>query len=425
MELELFQTLGISLGLGLLVGLQRQHDQSQLAGIRTFPLITLFGTITAILAQDFGGWLLAAGLLSVAALTVVANFLKSKSPPIKIGLTTEMAALLMYAIGAYLVVGSSTIAVAVAATAAVLLQLKEPLHRIVSKIGEKDLVAIMQFVVISLVILPVLPNETYGPYDVLNPHNIWLMVVLIVGIGLLGYFAYKLFGQKAGTILGGILGGLISSTATAVTYSKRTKDTSTNSMLAAIVIFIASAVSVLRIIAEVTVVAPTTVPVVVPPLAAVLVLMLVIGALAYFFKHNGHDHIPEQHNPAQLKTALVFGVIYAAVVLATAFAKDKLGQEGLYLVAIISGLTDVDAITLSTSRMMNTGGLETASGWRVILVAALSNLVFKGGIVGVLGSRSVFMKVAMLFALVLAGGLLVLWLWPAGAIESLSFLVEF
>ncbi len=425
MELELFQTLGISLGLGLLVGLQRQHDQSQLAGIRTFPLITLFGTITAILAQDFGGWLLAAGLLSVAALTVVANFLKSKSPPIKIGLTTEMAALLMYVIGAYLVVGSSTIAVAVAATAAVLLQLKEPLHRIVSKIGEKDLVAIMQFVVISLVILPVLPDETYGPYDVLNPHNIWLMVVLIVGIGLLGYFAYKLFGQKAGTILGGILGGLISSTATAVTYSKRTKDTGTNSMLAAIVIFIASAVSVLRIIAEVTVVAPTTVPVVVPPLAAVLVLMLVIGALAYFFKHNGHDHIPEQHNPAQLKTALVFGVIYAAVVLATAFAKDKLGQEGLYLVAIISGLTDVDAITLSTSRMMNTGGLETASGWRVILVAALSNLVFKGGIVGVLGSRSVFMKVAMLFALVLAGGLLVLWLWPAGAIESLSFLGEF
>lgn len=413
MEYELFQLLGISLGLGLLVGLQRQYDQSELAGIRTFPLITLFGTITGLLAREFGGWVVAAGFLSVAALTVAGNVLKSKTPPFNVGLTTEASVLLLYAVGAYLVLGNTTVAVAVGATAAVLLQLKEPLHRIVSRIGEKDLKAIMQFVVISLVILPVLPNETYGPYDVLNPHNIWLMVVLIVGIGLLGYFAYKVFGEKAGTILGGILGGLISSTATTVTYARRTKNEATNTTLAAIVIFIASAVSVFRIITEVAVVAPATLATVGPPLAAVLLLMLVLGAIAFFFKKKGHDHVPEQQNPAQLKTALVFGLIYAAVVLATAFAKDKFGEEGLYIVAIISGLTDVDAITLSTARLMNTGGLELSNGWRVILVAALSNLVFKGAMVGVLGSKVAFGKVAVLFGVVLAGGLLVLWLWPA------------
>lgn len=412
MELELFQILGVSLGLGLLVGLQRQHEQSQLAGIRTFPLITLFGTISGLLAQDFGGWIVGMGIISLAGLVVVANLMRMKSPPVDIGLTTEAAALLMYAVGAYLVLGDGTVAVAVGATVAVLLHLKETLHRFVEKIGEKDLKAIMQFVVISMVILPILPNDTYGPYDVLNPHNIWLMVVLIVGIGLMGYFAYKVFGSKAGTVLGGILGGLISSTATTVTYARRTKNTDTSSMLAAIVIFIASAVSFVRVITEVAVVAPDTLAVVAPPLAAVFVLMLVLGVLAYFFKDDSQEEMPEQGNPAQLKTALVFGAIYAVVMLATAFAKDQLGSKGLYIVAVISGLTDVDAITLSTARLMNIGNVELATGWRVILIAALANLVFKAGLVGVLGSKPVFGRVAVLFGIVLAGGLAVLWLWP-------------
>ncbi|TPE43563.1 MgtC/SapB family protein [Pontibacter mangrovi] len=413
MELELFQTLGISLGLGLLVGLQRQHDQSELAGIRTFPLITLFGTVSGLLAQAFGGWILAIGLLSLAALAVAANFIRSRSPHYDAGLTTETAALLMYAVGAYLVLGNSTVAVAVGATAAVLLHLKAALHNLVAKIGAADLRAIMQFVVISLVILPILPDKAYGPYQVLNPHNIWLMVVLIVGIGLLGYFAYKVFGQRAGTLLGGILGGLISSTATAVSYARRTKGhQNTSTMLAALVIYIASTVSFFRIIAEVAVVAPKTLGTVAPPLAAVLLLMLLLGGAVYFFKGSDADKMPEQGNPAQLKTALVFGAVYAAVVLATAFAQDKLGRDGLYIVAVISGLTDVDAITLSASRLMHTGNIEMRSGWRLILVAAMANLVFKAGLVGMLGSRAVFARVALLFALVLAAGLLILWLWP-------------
>lgn len=395
-----------------MVGLQRQYEQSDLAGIRTFPFITLYGTLSAMLAQEFGGWVIAGGFLSIAALTVAANVIKSKKLSYDAGLTTEAAALLMYAVGAYLVLGDGTVAVAVGATVAVLLQLKNTLHGIVSRIGEKDLKAIMQFVVISLVVLPVLPNETYGPYDVLNPHNIWLMVVLIVGISLLGYFAYQIFGKKAGTLLGGALGGLISSTATTVTYARRTHDTDTSSTLAAFVVFIASAVSVARIMTEVAVVAPATLATVAPPLAAVLLLMLVVGGAAYFFNKKGKDEMPPQDNPAQLKTALVFGAIYAAVILATAFAKDQFGDKGLFVVAVISGLTDVDAITLSTARLMNTGGLELDNGWRVILVAALSNLVFKGVLVGVLGSRAMFGKVAVLFGVVLIGGLLVLWLWP-------------
>ena len=419
MESELFLKLGISLGLGLLVGLQRQHEKSELAGIRTFPLITLFGSVAALLGQHFGGWIIAVGLLGVTILVAIANILKRKNPHFDPGLTTEAAALLMYGVGAYTMMGSGTVAIAIGATVAVLLHLKETLHRIVERIGEKDLKAIMQFVVILLIILPILPDETYGPYDILNPHNIWLMVVLIVGISLLAYFAYKIFGGKAGTLLGGILGGLISSTATTVSYARRTKESDTSTSLAAMVIFIATVVSVVRIITEVAVVAPSTLGVVLPPLAALLILMLTIGTVTYIFSRKEHDTMPEQGNPAQFKTALVFGAVYAIVILATAFAKDQLGSKGLFIVAIISGLTDVDAITLSTARLMNIGNLEVQNGWKVILVAALSNLVFKGALVGVLGNSKVFARIAILFGIVLAGGLLVLWLWPEGF--SLSF----
>ncbi|WP_299702647.1 MgtC/SapB family protein [uncultured Pontibacter sp.] len=412
MEQDLFQTLAISLGLGLLVGLQRQHTNAKIAGIRTFPLITLFGSIAALLAQDFGGWIIGAGMLATAAIVVAANLLKRQEQQPDVGQTTEAAALLMYALGAYLVLGNTTVAVALGATVAVLLHLKETLHRIVARIGQQDLTAIMQFVVISLVILPVLPDRTYGPYEVLNPHNIWLMVVLIVGIGLLGYFIYKIFGSKAGTFLGGVLGGLISSTATTVSYARRTKSSKGSSQLAAIVIFIASTVAFLRILAEILIVAPSTIPQVAPPLLAVVALMCVTGLVAYFTNKEESDHMPEQENPAQLKAALVFGALYGLILLGTAAARDYFGESGLYIVAVISGLTDVDAITLSTSRLMSVGSLPSDSGWRVILVAALSNIAFKGALVGFLGNKGLLAKIALLFGIVLLGGVLVLWWWP-------------
>jgi uncharacterized membrane protein (DUF4010 family) len=414
---ELFQTLAISLALGLLVGLQRQHQNARIAGIRTFPLITLFGTVCALLAQDFGGWILGAGALGTTALLVAANLMQRLDEKVDIGQTTEAALLLMFAVGAYLVTGKTAVCVALGGAVAVLLHLKETLHQAVSRLGEKDLHAIMQFVVISLVILPVLPNQAYGPYEVLNPYNIWLMVVLIVGIGLAGYFAYKIFGDKAGTLLGGILGGLISSTATTVSYAKRSKEGSTretNYNLIALVIFIATAISLVRIIVEVAVVAPSTLAIVAPPLATLVLLMAVLILLGFFFKKENAGRMPEQENPAQLKTALVFGAIYAIVIVATSAAKDHFGNSGLYIVAIISGLTDVDAITLSTSRLMTAETIDQQTGWKVIMIAALSNIAFKGAMVAVLANRALFVRVASLFGLSLVAGLLIVWLWPEG-----------
>ncbi len=413
MELTiLFRQLGIALGLGLLVGLQREHSDSALAGIRTFSLVTLFGALSALLAQSFGGWIVAAGFVAVAAIIVIGNVAKLRNGQADPGLTTEIAMLLMYGVGAYVVVGHEAIAIAVGAGAAVLLQYKGQLHGISNKLGDEDLRAIMQFALISLVILPVLPDKTYGPYLVLNPRQIWWMVVLIVGLSLAGYIAYKFFGERAGVLLGGTLGGVISSTATTVSYSRRAASAPETSRLAAIVIMTASTVVFARVLIEIAVVAPNFLINATPPIAAMLILFVIFSAVAWFRGRDEQTSMPEQHNPSELKTAFVFALIYAIVLVAVAAAKDRFGSRGLYVVAGLSGLTDVDAITLSTAQLVNAGTLDADQGWRIILVALMSNILFKGATVAMIGHRFVFSKIVWYYAASIAAGLLLILLWP-------------
>jgi uncharacterized membrane protein (DUF4010 family) len=264
-----------------------------------------------------------------------------------------------------------------------------------------------------MVILPVLPNQAYGPYAVLNPFEVWLMVVLIVGMGLGGYVAYKVFGAQGGVLLSGVLGGLISSTATSVSSARSARNGSQTASLASLVVMIASAIAMVRVIVEVAVVAAPSLPALGPPLGAMLGAMVIITAAAYFITRKEKATLPEQHNPAELKPAFIFAIIYAVIKLAVAYANDQFGHAGLYVVGIISGLADMDAITLSTSRMVGNQQLDAGTGWRVILIAAMSNLVFKAGIVGVLGGMKVFSMVAVLFGASLAAGGLILWLWPS------------
>jgi uncharacterized membrane protein (DUF4010 family) len=202
MEPNVFGQLGISLLLGLLVGLQRERTDSTVGGIRTFPLIAAFGTLCGWLALEHGGWIIAAGFVALASLLVMNNYMLSRAGKHDAGQTSEVAALLLYGIGAYVVLGELSVAVALGGVVALLLHYKDPLHAFAARIGERDVTAIMQFALISFVVLPVLPNRTYGPYEVLNPFQIWLMVVLIVAISLIGYVAYKLLGEKEGAVLG-------------------------------------------------------------------------------------------------------------------------------------------------------------------------------------------------------------------------------
>ncbi|WP_237065240.1 MgtC/SapB family protein [Microbulbifer guangxiensis] len=410
---ETLIAFGIALGLGLLIGLQRERSTDRLGGIRTFPLIALFGALTGRLTQIYQSpWILAVGILCMTVLILLGNLERLRGEKESTGVTTEISALMMYLLGVFLVIGEKAIAVALGGTIAVLLHLKPSMHQFAQKLPEKDLRAIMQFALISLIILPVLPNQTFGPYDVLNPFKIWLLVVLIVGIGLGGYGAYKLVGARAGTLLSGVIGGLISSTATTVSYARRARENPGIVDLAALVILIASTTIFVRMFVEIAVVAPRIVLEFVPPLATLLLVSLVVCALGYRFVGQQEYQMPEHGNPAELTPALIFGGLYALVLMAIAAAKDYFGNQGIYVVALISGFTDVDAITLSTANLANQGSLHIDTAWRAMIIATLANMVFKAGAAGMLGGSRLFSRVLLLFALPFIAGLGVIFFWP-------------
>ena len=408
-----FLPLAISLGLGLLIGLQRERTDSHLGGIRTFPLISLLGTVCAMLAKPFGWAALIGGFIAVGGGLVMANYIKARSDPAhEPGQTTEIAALLTFALGAYVVHGNWSVAFVAAGIIVILLHLKGPMHRFVNAMGDHDMTAVMQFVVITLIVLPLLPNRTYGPYNVLNPYDIWRMVVLIVGLSLSGYVAYKVLGQNAGTFLGGILGGLISSTATTVAYARRSREAPDMHRLALFVIIIASAIAYARVLIEIAAVAPRHFSTMALPLGAMLAWMLLISGGLFFMIRGYKATIPEPSNPAELKSALIFGALYALVIFAIGAARTHLGENALYGVAIISGLTDMDAITLSIAHMVHQQRIDASSGWQLIMVASMSNLAFKAGVAIFLGGRRFGVRVLLTFALGIAGGLGVLVFWP-------------
>ncbi len=417
MNLPPLAYLAIALGLGFLVGLEREWAGSPVAGIRTFPLITMLGTIAAMLAPRFGGWLVPAALLAVTIMVGIGAWgeieAARRRDPTAVGVTTEVAALVMFAVGAALGAGFVTESIVTAGVVAVLLHHRQPLHGLVARIGEDDARAIFRFVLIALVILPLLPNRAFDRYQVLNPFEIWLMVVLIVGISLAAYIASRLLGRRGGLLATGLLGGLISSTATTVSHARASRRTPAGADAAAFVIVAASTVVFVRVLIEIVVVAPAMIATTGPPLVTVMMWMVVLAVA--FFRRVARDSsdIPEQRAPSELNTAITFGVLYAVVLFAVAVAKEEFGDRALFVVAALSGLTDMDAITLSTAKLTNAERLEAATAWRLILVGAMANLFFKGLVVAALGSARLRGRIAVLFGLALAGAGLVLWLWPS------------
>ncbi|MDX1652748.1 MAG: MgtC/SapB family protein [Brumimicrobium sp.] len=409
-------TLGISLGLGLLVGLQRERTNHVLAGVRTFTLISILGTLAGLITREFSTpFLLPVFAICLTGFLVVGNILnKKKSDEREIGQTTEVAALLMFAIGAYLVIGNWIIGIVAGGLMAILLYAKKRLHGFIENLKDKDLSAIMTFAGISLVILPILPDKTFGPLDVLNPQHIWLMVTFIVGISVVGYFIYKFLGKDMGLPANTILGGLISSTATTVSYARKTKGNQSLFMLSAFVITGASAVSFIRVIIEISVVAPEIVKSTFLPILTTFGIISALSFLIYYRLRNNKtsQDLPEPKNPAQLKIALIFGFFYALILLAVAFVKQEFGNDALYAVSAVSGLTNVDAITLSVSQIIKEGDISTSTGWRVILLAILSNLFFKGILTLILGPKKLAKWIIGTFGITILSGLAIIWLWP-------------
>ncbi len=415
MNPETYLRPGLALAIGLLIGLQREQVKGGPAGIRTFALIALSGYLIGLLSSDHGGWVVFAGIVFLAAVLTVGNVIEARKKPDRgSGATTEIAALIVFAIGAYLsdFTNERSPAVLFAGVTALLLYYKSPLHQFVRGLGPEDVRAIMQFVLITLVILPVLPNRTFGPYDVLNPFKAWLMVVLIVGIGLAGYLVYRIGSSRVGTFLSGLLGGIISSTATTASASRFGQGDSNRATAAALIITIASVVSVVRVLVELAVVNSQGLLTTAPPIVAFLVLFTLLAFLLYRRRKGEVVHLDPPANPAGMRLAIVFGLLYVVVLLGVAAAKEHFGSSGLYVVAVISGLTNIDAITLSTAELMSTASLDLATGWRVILLAVLTNLVFKAGIVAFAGGKMILLRIVPVFAMALVAGIAIFVFWP-------------
>lgn len=418
MELGLLQDLVIAVGLGMLVGLQREWRSERPAGIRTFTLITLLGSLCAFVATRHGQWLLAAGLLAVAAVLWLGNWLTRQNLDAgeERGITTEVAALIMFLVGAILVDGHTEAAIVITGATAALLHWKDPLHAFTRRIGADEFRAIIQFVLIALVLLPILPNQAYGPYAVLNPFKIWLMVTLIVGINLVSYVIHRVMTARKGALVGGVLGGMISSTATTVSHARQSKSLRMPPQTIAVVIVVASAVVNVRILIEIGVIGPGLLPHALPPFLILGLFMTACSLLVMRRDTSGGATELQHRNPAEVKTALSFGALFALVILVVAAVKSRFGLEGVYVVALISGLTDVDAMTLSVADLFQSDRISAANAWRVVLVASLSNLLFKAGITAAFGTREAFRTVAVVFGLTAVLGVaLVLW-WPDVAV---------
>jgi uncharacterized membrane protein (DUF4010 family) len=395
-----------SLAIGLLIGLERERNPSAKAGLRTFALVSLFGTLIALLAdKGHAPWLIAAGLLAVAGM-IIAAYINTPTENNDPGTTTVTALLISFALGVLVWFGYSKLAVMLAITTTVLLYFKPELQGMSQRLTRRDLVSILQFSVLTFVILPILPDQNYGPYEAFNPYQAWMMVVLISGLSLAGYVALRITGRRYGAPLLGFLGGLVSSTATTLVYAKHSKLNDGMLRLSAVVILIASQVVLIRLVVVSGFVSPS----ILRQLAPVMGLGLLFGLSATFFnwkrlKNTGELPMPETSNPTEIHAALTFGLLFVIVLLCAAWLSDVAGNSGLYMVAIISGLTDMDAITLSSLRLFNLQKISSNQAIISIALAYLSNMVFKFGMAASIGGVALVKHIAFGF-LAMAGGVL-------------------
>jgi uncharacterized membrane protein (DUF4010 family) len=393
-----------SLAIGLLIGLERERRPSSKAGLRTFALVALMGTLAAMLSSKIGSpWLLVTGFCVVGVM-IIAAYLTSPTEENDPGTTTVAALLLCYALGALIWYGQTTLAVMLAIITTTLLYFKPELRGITKRLTRRDLVSILQFLVLTFVILPILPNQNYGPYDTFNPHQIWMMVVLISGLSLAGYVALHWTSQRYGAPLLGLLGGLVSSTATTLVYARHGKISEVMARLSAVVILLSSQVVLMRLTVLSAVVSPNLLAKLLPVMGLGLLFGLIVTLFDWRKLHTSSNlPMPKTSNPTEILTALSFGLLYAVVLFFSAWISDIAGSGGLYVVALISGLTDVDAITLSSLRLFDLNKLSDDQAVTAISIAFLSNMIFKFGLVVFIGGTTLAKHVAAGFLAMGAG----------------------
>lgn len=402
-----FWRLALALGIGFLIGIERgRHTRAEgeggrIAGVRTFALMGLLGGVAALLSRELGPWVLAATMITYGTLVVAAHALHSRQVK-DFGITTEVAELLVFLLGALAVLGDSTLAAAGAVATLAFLSAKPALHGWVQHIKRLELVATVELLVLSVVLLPVLPNRGFGPGGVLNPYELWWLVVLVAGISFIGYFAMKLAGPRRGLLLTAAFGGLASSTALTISFARLGRASPQMAPMLASGIALAAGIMFVRLVVLIGIVDASLVPDLIWPAGLAMATSLVAAAVLVGLEVQAREHGTGAAqtlvaDPSEVGTALKFGALLATVVLLSHYVRAWLGEAGLYGLAAVSGLTDVDAISLSLARL-STEEVADQVAVRAIMLAAIVNTLAKLAIVAAVGPRGMAWRVASVTA---------------------------
>lgn len=422
-ESSLFLRFGVALVVGFLVGLQREFayrapNQELFGGIRTFSLISLIGGIAAMASEELASpWPFAATFLVIGAFLTVTYYIDAQNG--EIGLTTEVSAIATLLAGALAYWNEIALAVAVGVTTTTLLSIKLEMQQFVRNITREDVFATLKFAIITAIILPVLPNETFGPppFDVFNPYKIWLLVVLISGISFVGYILIKVVGAKRGIGLVGLLGGLASSTAVTLSLTQRSQTDQRLAKSFALAITIAWTVMFARVIIAVAAVNPNLIRLLYLPIGASILVGLAYCGYLFFSQRSSQNEKEEEvsfSNPFELGPAIKFGVLFTFILLISKAAQVFFGNTGIFVSSIISGLADADAIALSVAQLSIKSGPESVPlgiAAQAIVLAAVSNTFAKGIIVLSGGSPSLRRAILPGYILMMVTGVIVVFLF--------------
>jgi uncharacterized membrane protein (DUF4010 family) len=423
-QYEPFLSLAVALGVGFLIGLQREQASGSarflLGGIRTFPLVALAGALASLLGRQFGFWPIGIGMAGLAALLALAyadDIRKDRDR----GITTEIAFFLTFLLGALALtegivepIGTRLqVVAALGVVVTALLSVKQPLHELAAKVSKEDILATVKFAIAAVIVLPLLPDRTFGPLDVLNPFQAGLMVVLISGLSYLGYIAIRVLGPGRGLGVTAVLGGMVSSTAVTLALSDRSKREPSVGSACAMGVVLASTIMFFRVMVEVQVVDPGLLPSVAIPMGTMAATGLGAAAILFLRGRSARtEEGPKLSNPFELSSAIKFGLLFLVVLFLSKAATVYLGRQGIFVAGFLAGSTDVDAITLSMANLTRRGTVAHADAATAILLACVSNTLVKGGLAIALGAPGFRSRVAWTFLwILLAGGASVSLLW--------------
>ncbi len=399
-----------ALAIGLLIGIERgwndreENEGDRIAGIRTFSLIGLLGGVSALISEQITPWFIVAAFTGVCALIIAAHILGVRADK-DVGTTTAFTMMLSFVLAAWAAFGNPIPAMAVTVVVISLLGYKPELHSWLKNIQRRDFSSGVKLLIISLVLLPLLPNKGYGPWEALNPYWTWWMVVLISGISFLGYGVIQIAGQKKGVLVTAIGGAMVSSTAVTISLARFAKEHQNTAIFSSGVL-LAAAIMFIRVIVEVLVVNPELLHSLWIPLTIMFFGLLILLVLLWCRqdKNRGDDPQPiEVKNPLQLGMALQFGLVLAAVLFLSEAMKHWFGSSGIYVLSVVSGLIDVDAIALSLSRSARQDLAQDVAVLGIIL-ACLTNTLVKGMIFAfIAGFKNHFKLPLLMLAAMLPG----------------------